>query len=222
MLIKIIFIILVILCVNQPILAQKKELPSIGVGVGFRFTEWVLESKYGTANPYDFTYQFQDNKARLSIDIKQKIFKKKNYTLQLSNYFAYTEFRRVRASPNSNVNVVDKTLKRDHFLDIFHPFKSKKQRPQFVLGAGLGFMNFGTKFKYEKFTIDSNGSYTSEIAKGTMRFFAPRIMVGIQKKAFNGFAIFHGTPDRQGEPYPTIWMEIKATMSFRPFVKRKD
>lgn len=204
------------------IYAQKNETPSISLGVGFRFTAWVLESKYGTANPYGFTYQFQDNKARLSVDIKQKLSKKRPYILQLSNYFAYTEFRKVRASPGSNVYVVDKTLKRDHFLDLIRPFKSKKQRPQFVLGAGLGFMNLGTKFKYEKFTIYSPGNYTSEIANGTMRFFAPRIMVGIQKNAFNGFAIFHGTPDRQGEPYPTIWMEIKATLSFKPFEKRKD
>lgn len=217
---KIILYLILIFFVNVIIFAQKKTMPSIAIGVGFRFTEWVLESKNGTGNPYGFIYQFQDNKARLSIDIKQKLFKKRAYVLQLSNYFAYTEFRRVRASPNTNVYVVDKTLKRDHFLDLLLPFKSKINRPQFVVGAGLGFMNLGTKFEYEKFTIYSPGTYTSEITKGTMRFFAPRLMLGIQKNVFNAFAIFHGTPDRQGEPYPTIWMEIKATVTFKPFDKK--
>lgn len=217
---KIILYFILVANLNNTVFAQKKDMPSIAVGVGFRFPEWVLESKNGTGNPYGFIYQFQDNKARLNIDIKQKLFKKRAYILQLSNYFAYTEFRRVRASPNSGVYVVDKTLKRDHFIDLLHPFKSKKNRPQFVLGAGLGFMNLGTKFEYEKFTIYSPGIYTSEIAKGTMRFFAPRLMIGVQKHIFNAFAIFHGTPDRQGDPYPTIWMEIKATVTFKPFDKQ--
>ena len=180
-------------------------------GVAFRFESWTLEDKFFTNYVYGSYYPFQDTKTRLFLNVKQKIPGRNNFSINLSNYFTRFNIR-----SNSINGPKDYRLKRDHFIDFTNSFKSKKNRPHFVLGVGTGLMNCGTKFTYIRNTnvVDSN-------AKATQRFLAPRLIIGAQNDGLNASLIFHGTPDQQGEQYPTIWMEIRLGFTINPFSKKK-
>lgn len=217
---KYIFLTLILLS-HITVYAQKWEAPKIDFGVGFRFEPWVLESKYQRVQVYGNYYPFLEHKTRFYFAIREKIPGKNNISIALSNYVTYSSIG-YKTSANGSFND-DKRIKRDHFIDFTNSFKSKKLRPHLILGLGAGLMNCGTQFNYIKrglnnqgqgFIIDSN-------AKASQRFFAPRLVIGAQKEGLNTSVIFHGTPDREGDQYPTIWMEIRIAFTLNPFVKRK-
>lgn len=214
-------IFLAITLFSEKIFSQKLQTPKINFGVAFRFEPWVLEEKYVRAQVYGNYYPFLDNKTRFQLGISEKIPGKNNLSIALSNYLNYTSIGFKTTSLGAFIN--DKRIKRDHFIDVTNSFNSKKNRPHFVLGLGAGLMNCGTKFNYIKRGLNSQGQgyVIDSNAKASQRFFAPRLVIGAQKEGLNTSVIFHGTPDREGDQYPTIWMEIRIAFTLNPFVKRK-
>jgi len=198
--------------------AQKFEIPKFDIGVGFRFLPWVLESKPATSAVYGNYYPFQESFTRFYFGIREKIPGRNNLSVALSNYITYTKI-----GNKPETNSVDKRFKRDHFIDVTNCFNCRKERLHLVLGLGAGFMNYGTEFRYIKRGYDNLGQVyiVDSNATATQRFFAPRLIIGAQNEGSNASVIFHGTPDREGEQYPTIWMEIRLAFTINPFVKKK-
>ena len=84
-------------------------------------------------------------------------------------------------------------------------------------------MNLGTSFRYDRFEgyDNNNNPIILKNAKGAFSFLAPKLIIGLQKDRLNGLVIINGTPDREKDPNPTLWIEFKATYSFTPFQKKK-
>jgi hypothetical protein len=203
--------------------AQIKLNPTIYTGVTFRFPPWFIESKSVTVNPYDFSYSYHDRKVRLALDIRQSLSNNQRLRTQFSNNLTFTEFRKVRNDVNNpNSYSSDKTLKRDHFLDILYTILPIKNNGGLTFGAGLGYMNCGTKFYYEdKFDQNLNPYPIPQIRKGTMRYISPRFLIAFEKKPFNLNVIFYSPPDEEGEKRATIMMDVKLVYGFKLFKKDK-
>jgi hypothetical protein len=203
------------------IFAQKIEMPTIAVGVSHRMASLRLNDKPFSRNIYGFNVRVAERDWYFSLDLKQKVFKRK-FILELSNYITHTEFRRIQPDPTSLETVTEYGVRRDHFLSLIYPFKDKKDRFKFLLGGGIGYMNLGTKFRFDRFEgYDINGNpIVRRNTLGTLQFFAPKLIVGIEKNRLNGFVIVNGTPDADNDPNPTLWIEFKATYTFKPFEKK--
>ncbi len=217
-----ILIILVFNLVVSPIQAQNIFEPSFALGISTRMQSMRLNDAAVTRSRYEFfTYNIGQSQTYLSVDVKQNIFNNK-FIIELSNYFTHAEFRQVRTNIYSQAYVTEYRFKHDHLLSLLHPFKSKKNRPHFVLGAGLGYMNLGTNFTYDIVTgFDSSRNPILKTGnKGKFSFFSPKLIVGFQKNRVNGYVIVNATPDEKYEPNPTIWLEFKATYTFKPFEKK--
>ena len=208
---------LIILIYNSAINAQS-NLPTLGIGIAARLPAIELQQqKFVQANNF-YTAQYQEAMPRLCVDVKQKIFKKRMYFVQLSNYITYSNSRTIKPLPGSSKSTKEYKLKRDHFVDIYFQFKSSKNI-NFILGTGIGTMNAGTKFKLDTL---NNPSLPVPIQKvNATTYMAPRLLLGLQKERYHVFAIIHGTPNKNGEPYPTLWSEVKFTYSIYPFKKLK-
>jgi hypothetical protein len=200
--------------------AQLKLDPTIHIGVGFRFPPWFIESKAFTVNPYDFQYSYHDRKVRLVLDIKQSLLKNKRLNAQFSNNLTYTEFRKVKAD-NSNTYISDKTLKRDHFLDLLYTIIPSKNNGGLIVGLGFGYMNCGTKFYFIKNDTSSSSPNTQQRRKGTMRYLSPRLILGYEKKPFSIYAMISTPPDNEGEKRATIMMDLKLVYGFKVLKKEK-
>ena len=184
---------------------KKWKIPSIDIGLAFRLQAITLENNPNNYSSYSSKYlPLQDSKTRLYVGIKEKLFKRGKLYISLANYITYR---------NINNEKPDYRFKRDHIIDITNEFKTKKDGLKFIVGAGIGLMNCGTNF------IDppNNSSffYTS-----SLRFLAPRLILGLQKNKYNFSIITHGTPNLEGEPYPTLWFESKFTYDLNLFRKK--
>jgi hypothetical protein len=212
-------LVILLLIFSSNIFGQKIEYPKIGIGVAFRFDPWTLdESKQSTTRFFGSYYPFMDTKTRFSLSVKEKIPGKNNLELSLENYITYVRI----GFKSNNLFLPDKRFKRDHLLEISNTFNAKKNsKAHFFLGLGVGYMNLGTKFNYVKLggnngqpnIVDSN-------AIGSQRFFAPSLSFGVKYKSNNAQVKLYGTPDQEGEPYPTIWMEIKFSSDINLFKKK--
>lgn len=191
------------------LLAQDNSIPVISIGGAYRI-EPLEQYKSGTS--YINGYYLEESTI-LSIDIKQKVFKNNNLTIQLSNYFNYNIDRRKSLYNN-------KALIRDHLIDILYPISFKKIIPKAVIGIGYGAMNAHTKFIKKEIIIYSPTNLGVIYSNTSKLFFAPRLTVGIEYKALSGFINMHYTPfDSEGINNKSLWTEFKMTYSFNLFNK---
>lgn len=197
--------------------------PAIEVGIAYR--PGVIElselSKYPNPSPRGYTYAYNSkkhfNNVSLSIAVQQFVLKKR-ISLQVASYFRYNHLYYCKnaqgvSSPGEKEY---KRLKYDIFFDGLYHFKKGKSGISFVLGAGTGNMNYGTRFRDSVWRGND-----SLVGVRSFRFFAPRLIVGLTKNNISLFAITHGTPDREYEGNPSIWLEFKAAYTFSPFKKKK-
>lgn len=197
--------------------------PSIELGIAYRPGVIELSELSRLPNlgrPYT-TYAYSSkkhfNNLNLSIALQQLILKKR-INLQLASYFRYNHlyYGKNAQAVSSRAEKEYKRLKYDLFIDGLYHFKKSKSGIGIVVGAGIGNMNYGTRFRDSVW----RGNDSLEAVR-SFRFFAPRLIVGLNKNNFSFFAIAHGTPDSEYEGNPTIWLEFKAAYSFSPFKKRK-
>lgn len=192
-------------------------------GVAFRNAAIRLEDKMFLRVPdgYRFNSLEHFRTTSFSIDISRNIWSRHWY-VQLSNYIRYGHVAVEQTRQNVDIKEI-KRLKRDHLLDLLYKFNLNHKKVNFVVGGGIGFMNFNSTFNYDRNTgnKDANGNWIYVRTTGGFRFFAPRIIVGIERKnlkdnhrSLNAFVIAHGTPDEDYEPYPTIWLEGKVSYTF--------
>mgnify|MGYP006388485889 CR=1 FL=1 len=197
--------------------------PSIELGIAYR--PGVIELSELSRLPnlgrpyttYDYKNKKHFNNLNLSIALQQLILKKR-INLQLASYFRYNHlyYGKNAQAVLSRAEKEYKRLKYDLFIDGLYHFKKSKSGIGIVVGAGIGNMNYGTRFRDSVW----RGNDSLEAVR-SFRFFAPRLIVGLNKNNFSFFAIAHGTPDSEYEGNPTIWLEFKAAYSFSPFKKRK-
>ncbi len=192
-----------------------KFAPTIELGISHRNASIELESSF-LASRRNFGFDYNQlaitRTQSLTIDMRQNLYKERIFA-QLSTYFRYNHFHYEGDFTTKEI----KSFKSDLFLDaIFSSNKKKRTSVGFLLGAGIGFMNIGTRFHYNYNTgiKDSSGNWISKRAKGTFSFLAPRLLIGIQKKRLSGFINVHYTPDDYYRPNPSIWLEFKAAYSF--------
>ncbi len=206
---------LIILIYNSAINAQS-NLPTLGIGIAARLPAIELQQqKFVQANNF-YTPQYQEAMPRFCIDIKQTIFKKGMYFLQLSNYITYAKNRIIKPLSGSSKSTKEYKFKRDHFIDLFYQFKPSTNI-NLILGAGIGTMNAGTKFIVD--TLNSPSLPVPMQKVNATTYMAPRLLIGLQKVRYNIYGIIHGTPNRNGEAYPTLWSEVKFTYSIYPLKK---
>ena len=201
--------------------AQKntKLSPSIEVGVAYRAGVIELSKLSRLPNlgqPYTtYTYSSKKhfNNVNLSIALQQFVLKQR-ISLQIASYFRHNHlyYGKNAQGISSNKEKEYKRLKYDLFFDGLFNFKKSKSGIGIILGAGIGVMNYGTLFKDSVW----RGS-DSLIATRGFRFLAPRLIVGVIKNNFSFFAVAHGTPDKEYEGNPSIWLEFKAAYTFSPF-----
>ncbi len=200
----------------------KKLSPEIAIGIAARNASIELtDYPRRSARSFGFSYNQIDisRNRNISLDIGQFVYKKKIY-VELSSYCRYGHFHYETNSPNSKQI---KRFKYDVFLDANYYLKWKKQhKSSLILGLGVGYMNMNTGFRYDELTgeIDASGNYLKVNTKSSFSFIAPRFLIGIDRNRFKAFVIAHGTPDEDFRSNPTIWLEFKASYTFKPFVKK--
>jgi Helicobacter outer membrane protein len=189
--------------------------PSIEFGIARRAEAFELSDYYNRTSP-NFTYYYDAlahfTNTNLAIAINQYVYKKK-LTVQLASYFRYNHlYYGKNAQGISNQNQTEyKRLKYDIFIDALYHFKKRKEKSVgIILGAGIGKMNYGTKFKDSLWTGSKN-----ELKTRAFIFTAPRLLLGFEKSNFSFFTIAHGTPDIDYRSNPTIWLEFKLAYAFK-------
>ena len=173
------------------------------------------KNSHRSTNYYPFTYELFINSRPivLSIDFKKQIYKDK-ISIQLSNYITYGLLKR---GGDSNYYFNDNSLRKDHFIDILYSKSIKKKSTKIVVGVGYGIMNVGTDFI---FNGEYNGNPYNISIPGTLRFFAPRLTVGLEKGIFNGFIIANYTGrDELYNKVPAFNLDGKLTVTFPKFKK---
>lgn len=141
----------------------------------------------------------------------------RNLFAQVSGYFRYGH-----VFYDSNKNEIER-VKVDAFLDLLYRFTRKKNenkinRPHFLVGLGIGRMNINTRYQYKKIVgYDINYYPIYENRTGNFSFFAPKLLVGMEYKRFNAFAIANITPDDdEYVPDPSLLLEFKITYGLTP------
>lgn len=196
-------------------ISQTKYLNlQIALGVTARGTP--RDNSSSSTNYYPFYYSLFVNSAPpiLSLDFKAKFFKER-LIVQVSNNITYGLLK--RGSSPGGVSFNDNSLRRDHFIDLLYTIPIKPKFPKIIAGIGYGVMNAGTKFMYSK-TYNGNPSNIS--VPGTLRFFAPRVHVGLEKGVFNLYLIanYTGRDDLYNKT-PAYNLEGKLTVTFPKFKK---
>lgn len=209
---KMISLILLLFCLNTSF-AQGWQLPKIDVGIALRLKPYQAEFTINPLFQNGKYIPYLDTKSRFYVGITQKIKGKNNLFATLSSYITYHNI--------SNQTEAYK-FKRDHFVDLINIFKSKKQRPHLYLGAGIGYMKCGTNYTYVQKGINNGQIFIfNPVAKGTQRFLAERIIIGVQKHKYNGSFIINNTQDNEGAKLATFWTELKFSYTIDPFKKKK-
>ena len=188
--------------------------PSVEIGVAIRNAAFELIDYTNGRSP-DLTYDYNGiahfRNTSVAIAFKQYVHKNK-ISVQLASYFRYNHLyygKNAQGLSNSNQKEY-KRLKYDLFLDGLYHFKKRRENAAaIILGLGIGKMNNGTKFKDSVLT---GSKY--ELRTTSFQFFAPRLLLGIEKRKISFFVIAHGTPDTDYQPNPTIWLEFKGSYSF--------
>lgn len=209
--------------------SQVNKQPIFSLGIAHRNYVIRLEDKLAYTLPggYSFNSIEHFRVTSLSIDIARNIWNR-HWHLQLSNYVRYGHVVFEKNRQGIVTNEI-KRIKYDHLLDMLYKFDAIKKRPTFVIGGGLGLMNCNTAFDFDYNTgiKDGAGNWIFRQMKGSFRFFAPRLVLGIERKnkvnkmnSLNGYFIIHGTPDEDFDPLASIWLEFKGSYSFQ-FKKRK-
>lgn len=218
------FIILFVFYSNAAFSQNKFKLnPSVEAGIAYRPGVIELSELSRLPNlgqPYTtYTYSAKKhfNNVSLSLALQQLVLKNR-ISLQLASYFRYNHlyYGKNAQGVSGTKEKEYKRLKYDLFIDGLYHFKKRKSGVGIVFGAGIGIMNYGTRFKDS--TWNSNNNYV-ETDRG-FSFLAPRLIVGASKNNFSFSAIAHGTPDSEYEGNPSIWLELKAAYTFSPFKKR--
>jgi hypothetical protein len=216
------FYFLISIIISNNAYCQRREAPTLAIGISHRMASLRLNDKSSTGNIYGGPISVAPRSWYLSIDLKKNVFKKK-IILELSNYLTYSELRRKQPNLSSPEMVTEYSKRHDHFLSLIYPIKNKKHNFSFLLGGGLGYMNLSTGFRFDRLEdFDSfSGPRIRKNVKGSLAFLAPKLIVGVEKNRFNGFVIVNGTPDADNDSNPTLWIEFKTTYTFRPFKKKK-
>ena len=211
---KISILVISIFSLLKTTFAQNWFKPKFEIGIAFRLNPYQAESTISPLFQDGKYIPFLDTKPRLFVGVTQKVLGKNNLYLSLSNYITYH---------NISNQVETYKFKRDHFLDLINVFKSKKDKAHLYLGAGIGYMNCGTNYTYVQKGIDYNSFLfiTNPKAKGTQRFIAERIIIGVQKNKYNAALIINNTQDNNGQKLATFWTELKVTYTIDPFKKKK-
>jgi hypothetical protein len=193
--------------------------PEVNIGIAFRNASLEL-SNYPNRNNRSFGFDFDQialtRTQNLALDIGQFVYKKRIY-VDISSYLRYGHFHYETQSPQSKEI---KRLKYDFFLDASYYFKKKNEnRFGVILGAGIGYMNINTGFRYNYINgdTDASGNYVVRNVKGGFGYIAPRLIVGGEIKRIKGFVIVHGTPDDDYRSNPTIWLEFKLSYKIFKF-----
>ena len=169
-----------------------------------------------TTSFYPFTYDLFVNSGPiiLSLDFKVKFLNDK-LVAQLSNNITYGLLKRGNDASGNYFN--DKSLRKDHFIDLLYKRPTKTKFPNILIGLGYGVMNVGTDFIYSK-TYNGNPSNIS--VPGTLMFFAPRLTLGLEKGVFNFYLIANYTGrDDYYNKTPAYNLEGKLTITFPKFKK---
>ncbi len=189
--------------------------PSIEIGIARRAEAFEL-SDYSSRTSPNFTFYYDAfahfTNTNLAIAVNQYVYKNK-LTVQLASYFRYNHLNYGKnAQGISNSNQTEyKRLKYDIFIDVLYHFKKRKEKSLgIILGAGIGEMNYGTKFKDSLWIGSKN-----ELKTRSFIFIAPRLLLGFEKGNFSFFTIAHGTPDIDYRSNPTIWLEFKLAYAFK-------
>jgi hypothetical protein len=189
--------------------------PQIALGVTGRGSPRYHYSST-VANYYPFYYSLFVNARPVifSLDIKVKFFKEK-LIAQLSNNITYGLLKRGTGPYGDYFS--DNSLRRDHFIDLLYTIPIKPKFPKILIGVGYGVMNAGTKFMYSK---PYNGNPANNNIPGTLRFYAPRVLVGLEKGVFNVYLIANYTGrDEYYNKTPAYNLEGKLTVTFPKFKK---
>ena len=150
---------------------------------------------------------------KLSLDIKRPIYKDK-IIIQLSNNIAFDLLKR---GGNSTYYFDDYGLRRDHFIDVIYSKPINKKSTKILLGVGYGVMNAGTDFAYHK---EVNGNIVGLGLRGTLRLFAPRLTIGLERGVFNGFITANYTGrDAYYNKVPAFNLDGKLMVTFPKFKK---
>jgi hypothetical protein len=216
--IKIIYFMFIFLLFNNVSVDAQEKLkfnPSIEIGIAHRNAAFELTNYYYRYSP-NFSYEYDGiahfRNTSLAIGLQQYVYKKK-LSVQLASYFRYNHLyygKNAQGMSNSNQKEY-KRLKYDIFTDVLYHFKKRKEKSVgVILGAGIGNMNYGTKFKDSLWTGSKN-----ELRTRSFTFIAPRLLLGFEKSKFSFFTIAHGTPDIDYRSNPTIWLEFKLAYSFK-------
>ena len=219
-----IFFILTTLFYSNTYSQNKFKLnPSVEVGIAYR--PGVIElsklsrlpNLYRPYTTYAYSSKKHFNNINLSIALQQYVLKQR-ISLQAASYLRYNHlyYGKNAQGVSSNKEKEYKRLKYDLFIDGIYHFKNSKSGIGILLGAGLGIMNYGTLFKDSVWRAND-----SLIGTRGFRFVAPRLIVGLTKNNFSFFAIGYGTPDKEYDGNPSIWLEFKAAYTFSPFKKKK-
>ncbi len=197
-------------------------LPTIAIGIAARPSPQGIDGFNTNPNvPFVLTpyreYDFIiDPRARLTIDIKQRLSKNFPVILQLSNYFAFN-------APYDKLNNsgYGKTFKRDHFLDVLFALQGRREKLNFIIGPGVGLINCGTKHPDVEYIYNTTlGSYEKVNVEKSWRFVSPRLTLGVQRKAVAAYLILHRTPNIDFEGR-AITFEFKTAITISPFTKDK-
>jgi hypothetical protein len=211
------------LCVSIELLSQSKFKlnPSVEIGIAQRSNAFELSEASWLPGSSGYTYKYSNSKHFRNFSMAmalQQFVLKKRISVQLASYFRYNHlyYGKNAQGVSSTKEKEYKRLKYDVFIDGLYHFKKRKPRSVgIVLGAGIGNMNYGTKFKDSTW----RGNDYVEFDR-SFRFLAPRLIVGFNKQKFSFFTIAHGTPDSYYRSNPSIWLEFKAAYSFSPFKKK--
>ena len=169
-----------------------------------------------TPSYYPFYYSLFINLRPVifSLDFKINLFKEK-LTAQLSNNITYGLLKR-GIDPSGNY-FSDNSLRRDHFIDLLYTIPIKPKFPKIIIGLGYGVMNAGTDFIYSK---TYNGNPANISVPGTLKFYAPRLTIGLEKGVFNLYLIANYTGrDEYYNKTPAYNLEGKLTVTFPKFKK---
>jgi hypothetical protein len=198
------------------------KFPTIALGIAARPIQQGVEG-FNTnpdepfvSRPYREYDYLIDQKARLTIDIKQRLFKNFPVILQLSNYFAFN-------APYDLLNNrgYKTTLKRDHFLDVLFALQGRREKLNFIIGPGIGFINCGTKHtEYDLVYNPTNAAYEKKYFDYSWRFISTRLTLGVQRKGIAAYLNLNGSPtlDFEGR---AIAFEFKTAFTLSPFTKNK-
>jgi hypothetical protein len=200
----------------------QKMLPTIAIGIAARPSPQGIEGFNRKPNePFVLRVSKEyenliDSRARLTIDIKQRLFKNFPVVLQLSNYFAFNAPYDLLHNRGEK-----RTLKRDHFLDLLFALQGRREKLNFIVGPGIGLMNCGTKHPDVEYIYNTSlATYEKVNIEQSWRFLSPRLTLGLQRKGVAAYINLNRSPGLDFESR-AIAFEFKTAFTITPFKNDK-